>query len=75
MPRLSNEQINSRVHQAMSPIGQPGAGRTKVSPQAFESLMQKAQQMRGTAKPSIKMSPAQRADLRAKALPTRREGF
>ena len=73
MPRLTNEQINQRVHAAMSPIGQPGAGRTKVSPQAFESLLQRAQQRRGAAKPGIKMSPEQRADLRAKALPTKRE--
>ena len=73
MPRLTNEQINQRVHAAMSPIGQPGAGRTKVSPQGFESLLQRAQQRRGAAKPGIKMPPVQRADLKAKALPIKRE--
>ena len=73
MPRLSNEQINTRIHAAMSPIGQPGAGRTKVSPQAFESLLQRAQQRRGATKPGIKISPEQRADLKAKALPIKRE--
>ena len=73
MPRLTNEQINQRVHAAMSPIGQPGAGRTKVSPQAFESLLQRAQQRRGATKPELKISPEQRAGFRARALPTKRE--
>ena len=71
MPRLNNEQINTRVRAAMSPIGQTG-GRQKVSPQAFDSLLQKAQQMRG-AKPGLKISPEQRAGLRARALPIKRE--
>ena len=71
--RLTNEQINSRIRQAMAVPTQPGAGRTKVSPQAFESLLQRAQQRRGAMKPGIKMSPMQRADLKAKALPTKRE--
>ena len=72
MPRLTNEMINQRVKAAMSPIGQPSAERTKVSPQAFQSLLQRAQQRRGAAKPGLKISPEQRADLRAKALPTKR---
>ena len=71
--RISDEQAIQEIMVAMSPIGQPGAGRTKVSPQAFESLLQRAQQRRGAAKPGIKMSPMQRAGLRAKALPTKRE--
>jgi len=70
MPRLTNEQINSRIRQAMAVPTQPGAGRSKVSPEAFQSLIQKAQQMRGM-KP--KPSPVQRADMRARALPTKRE--
>ena len=76
MPRLTNEQINSRIRQAMAVPTQPGGTRQKVSPEAFQSLIQKAQQMRGAgpaAKPGIKPSPVQRADMRARALPTKRE--
>lgn len=72
--RLTNEQINARVRGAMSLIGQLGGTRQKVSPQAFDSLLQRAQQTRGK-KPEIKMSPEQKADLKAKSLPTKREGF
>ena len=70
MPKLTNEQINSRIRQAMAVPTQPGGTRQKVSPEAFQSLIQKAQQMRGM-KPKI--SPQQRAGLRARALPTKRE--
>ena len=72
--RISDEQAIQEIMVAMSPIGQPGAGRTKVSPQAFESLLQRAQQRRGAsreAKPKI--SPEQRAGLKARALPAKRE--
>ena len=72
MPKLTNEQINSRIRQAMAVPTQPGGTRQKVSPEAFQSLIQKAQQMPG-AKPGLKISPEQRADMRARALPTKRE--
>ena len=71
--RISDEQAIQEIMAAMSPIGQPGAGRTKVSPQAFESLLQRAQQRRGATKPELKISPEQRAGFRARALPTKRE--
>ena len=73
MPRITKQEILKRVHAAMSPIAQPGGARPKISPQAFESLLQRAQQRRGATKSGIKISPEQRADLKAKALPTKRE--
>ena len=71
--RISDEQAIQEIMAAMMPPAQPGGARPKVSPQAFESLLQRAQQRRGATKPGIKISPEQRADLRAKALPTKRE--
>ena len=71
--RISDEQAIQEIMAAMMPPAQPGGARPKVLPQAFESLLQRAQQRRGAAKPGIKMSPEQRADLKAKALPTKRE--
>ena len=73
MPRITKQEILKRVRAAMMPATQPGAGRAKVSPQAFESLLQRAQQRHGATKSGIRMSPEQRADLKAKALPTKRE--
>ena len=74
MPRLTDEIINQRVRTALSQLKQ-AAIRQMVSPETFESLIQRAQQRRGAkqAKPKIKPSPEQRADLTARALPSRRE--
>ena len=70
--RLSNEMINQRVKAAMQSLTETGK-RPKIGGASFESLLQRAQQRRGAAKPGIKMSPEQRAALKAKALPTKRE--
>jgi len=71
MPRLSDDQINRRVRAAMMSPTQPKA-RQKIGGASFDSLIQKAQQMPG-AKPGLKISPEQWADMRARALPTKRE--
>lgn len=57
MPRLSNEQINARVRDAMQPQTQPVAG--KLSPTTMDSIIQKAKQKRG-AKVEPKMLPKAR---------------
>ena len=71
MPRITKQEILKRVRAAMMPPIQPKA-RAKIGGASFDSLIQKAQQMIG-AKPGLKISPEQRADMRARALPTRRE--
>jgi len=71
MPRLTDQMINARIRAAMMPPIQPGM-RQKLSPQTSTSLLQRAMQKRA-AKPDIKMSPEQKTDLKAKALPTGRE--
>jgi len=71
MPRITKQEILKRVRAAMMPPIQPKA-RQKIGGASFDSLIQKAQQMTG-AKPGLKISPEQRADMRARALPTRRE--
>jgi len=67
MPRLTDQIINQRVRAAMTPPMQVGINRSKVSPQAFENLLQKARQ-KGVAKPEIKLSDEQKADLKAKTM-------
>ena len=71
MPRITKQEILKRVRAAMMPPIQPKA-RPKIGGASFDSLIQKAQQMTG-AKPGLKISPEQRADMRARVLPTKRE--
>jgi len=60
MPRLSNEQINSRVRAAMTAPIQQG-----LAPNTMESLMQKARQRRA---PGAKMTDGQKVDLKARGM-------
>lgn len=50
MPRLKDQEIFSRIEQAMKPVGQPNQPATpNVAPATLQSLIQKAKAMRGNS--------------------------
>ena len=65
--RLSDEQINSRVREAMQPAMSGNGQRPMLQAQTLEKLIEKAREKRGE-KVEPRLSPEQKTDLKARGL-------
>ena len=67
MSRLSDEDINRRVREAMLPAVLGNGHRAMPQAQTLEKLIEKARAKRG-AKVEPRLSPEQKTDLKARGL-------